>query len=89
MLKKIIISFGIALVIGVIAGFVFSEEKYFYLDPSTPKREITKENFKSFGSSPRVRKEQVYNSSKSAIIGIGSFGGLLVILMLVKTKKYN
>ena len=80
MTNRIIISLGIALIIGVIAGYSLSERKYFALSAYDPKREITLDEYKDMYNRQSQRKaETVYNTQQAIVIGIATFGALLVI----------
>jgi hypothetical protein len=78
MTNRIIISLGTALIIGVITGYSLSERKYFALSAENPKREITLAEYRSLYDDER-KAETVYNTQQAIVIGIATFGVLLVI----------
>lgn len=78
MTNRIIISFGISLIIGALAGYSLSERKYFEMSSYNPKREITLLEYRSLDNSER-KAETVYNTQQAIVIGVATFGALLVI----------
>ena len=88
MVNRIIISFGIAMLIGVAAGYLLSTEKYYYLDPEGPKREITKITSESEWYYKQATSiENAFNTTQAIIIGLGSFGGLLILSVVLKKRN--
>jgi len=90
-LKRVLISFGLALIIGATVGYVQSEEKYYLLDDGE-RIELTKaqmnKKYKDHYKHSRkdILTESIYNNSAGIVSGLASFGGLLVISMLIKKR---
>ena len=79
-MRKIInITVGISIVLGVVSGYVFSNEKYFYLSTNQPKREITEETSKLSEIRGAVKKERVYNKGLAWTVGLVTLGLGIII----------
>lgn len=83
---------GLSIIIGVLAGFHFSEEKYFYSHPVKPKREITKETYEirieNKNEAQYYTTQVDYNVNHAVVFGLASFGVLLIIGAFIN-KKLN
>lgn len=90
MTNKILLSVGLALIIGVLSGYYFSEEKYYYMIPTEPKREIPEAAYEDLlkgDYSKWVKIEKEFNQTNAIAISIGSFGVFLIIGSFFKKKN--
>jgi hypothetical protein len=90
-LRKILLAFGILMLISIVVGFLRSETKYFYLSPGEPKTEITKSNYEMYFDKSRkwasdytkfTSKEKVFNIQFSIISGVTVFSILIIVISL-------
>lgn len=88
MINKIIISVGLAILIGIVAGYYFEEEKFYSLYPGKDKNEITEKYFDQNVRSNEeyYSKELVFNTEKAALAGF-SFLGLFLIFSGLSNKR--
>jgi hypothetical protein len=95
MAKKLVISFGISILLGIAVGFLTSQEKYYYYSPGSQKHEITFDTYKMYFDKTHnwqadytkfTKKEDVYNNEKAILFGLATFGFLCIILNLRKDK---
>jgi len=84
--RKIILSLGLSILVGLSLGYLTSEQKYYFLSPRDPKREITKENYEMYFDN-RQSSETDYSkfTSKETEFNIHSavFSGLLAFSILI------
>jgi uncharacterized protein YneF (UPF0154 family) len=85
MINRIIWAFGLALIIGVVAGYYLSQEKYYIAHYDIPKREITKDAAKELDAQ-YVIKENVYNTGQGVVVGVAAFGFFLLLGSFLKRK---
>lgn len=93
-MHRVLISLGIGLLIGVFSGYYLSYKKYFYLGNRSPKREVTKIEYEylkgNYYHRSHIMNETIYNTEQAIVIGIATFGGMLVLtsmLHLIWVKK--
>jgi hypothetical protein len=96
MTRKLILSASLALVIGTLTGYFNSKEKFYYLEPSSPKNEITKLTYEQGVSSDSMasdiekwafyQKEEEFNFSLAVIVAALSLGSTLILFNLKKEK---
>ena len=89
-IRKILFALGISLLLGVITGYITSQQKYYYLSLDGPKREITKgiyDEIKNSYSHGYFKKESAYNFKMANIIGLSIFGIFLVFISLINPKS--
>jgi hypothetical protein len=86
--RKIILAFGISILIGSCFGYFLANDKYYFLHPKKPKREITKVFFeKNKTESDLLKQERNYNLETAILTGLVSFGACLIVIALKKPKR--
>lgn len=95
-LRKTLLAFGVSMLISIVAGFLTSEVKYFYLKPGKIKTEITKANYemyfdKSYKWQTDYTKftsiENIYNTQLAVIYGLVTFSVLIILISLVNNNS--
>lgn len=93
MVRRILLAFGVSLLIGIAIGFFTSEDKYFIMLPKEPKREITYENYLHLkcningGYSQYIQEVESYNAMNAMLFGLTAFGLFSVFLSFAKKKS--
>ncbi len=87
MIRKVIFSFGFALIIAICSGYYFTITKYYEM--GNHKAKITKELFdqKQRNNSRFYSKEELFNIEKSVTFGVASLGLFLVISAALRVKR--
>jgi hypothetical protein len=93
-MKRIIsFIFGLSLLIGLLTGYLTSENKYYYIALDSPKSEVTyghyqrymKEATKDYNLGFKV--EKIYNTQNAILFGLSALGGLTIIFSLINFSK--
>lgn len=89
MVRQLFIILGVSILLGITAGYITSQEKYFFYHIEHSKNEITKETFDEFQSNDYktyTKKEMEYNIKNALIFGLASFAVLCILLNIKKPR---
>ncbi len=96
-MKKFIIKcicvFFVSILASAIIGIIFPKTVYYYMNASTPKREITETSYKLiYNSYDKTQKsfidwEYKYVNKTSITCGIISFAGLMILISLLELRN--
>jgi hypothetical protein len=63
------ITLGLAIMVGVVTGYIFSTKEYFFLHPLKGKKEVTQDFYESMGSSDMLKATRAFNLEAGLISG--------------------
>jgi hypothetical protein len=87
--NNLLISIGISIIIGISLGYINRTQKYYFLDPGGPKREISEETYLDSDFNPSSVIEKEFNTRQAILFGTLSFGVCVIIIGITNKRRLN